>query len=129
KSRSDYTRTSVVVKFAKGQAEAAVQIKLKNDTVSEGNETFKITLSKPTGGATLGATTVGTITILDDDPPPPPAPRLTGITPIRDASGLIEVVLQFDLPLDPKGAANKSSYRLRTGTNGRYTRTVAISKV
>ena len=34
---------------------------------AEGNETFTVTLSNPRGGATLGATAVATVTIVDDE--------------------------------------------------------------
>jgi hypothetical protein len=73
---SDYTATDVVVNFAAGDAASkTVNVPISQDTADEPDETVALTLSAPTGGATLGATTAATLTITDDDPTPaPPAP-------------------------------------------------------
>jgi len=53
--------------FAAGETTKSVSAKIYGDTTVEPNETFKITLSNPTGcNATIG-TAVGTFTILNDD--------------------------------------------------------------
>ena len=46
---------------------AKIPVTVVADGITEGSETFTVTLSAPTGGATLGRA-VGTATIVDDDP-------------------------------------------------------------
>ncbi|MDX2213899.1 MAG: Calx-beta domain-containing protein [Oculatellaceae cyanobacterium bins.114] len=67
---SDFTSTPIVINFADGQTTQTVTIPLVNDTDVEGNETVNLTLSNPTGGATLGTQTTATLTIVDNDTPP-----------------------------------------------------------
>jgi VCBS repeat-containing protein len=58
------------VSFGNGETSKTVTIQVAGDTSFEGNETFAVTLSAPTGGATLGdAGAVGTI--VNDDIAPP----------------------------------------------------------
>lgn len=58
------------VSFAAGATSATIRIAIQGDLVAEPNETFSVTLSAPTGGASLGdASAVGTIR--NDDTPPP----------------------------------------------------------
>lgn len=76
---SDYTALTQTVNWAAGDAtDKTVMLTVANDTADESSETVTVTLSNPTGGATLGATASTTVTIVDDDdpvmpPPPPPA--------------------------------------------------------
>jgi hypothetical protein len=67
---ADYTVVSQVVTFAAGQTTATVTIPILDDAVFEGPETVNLTLSSPTGGATLGAQSTAVLTIQDDDPAP-----------------------------------------------------------
>ncbi|MDX2213900.1 MAG: Calx-beta domain-containing protein [Oculatellaceae cyanobacterium bins.114] len=69
---SDFTSTPIVVNFAEGQTTQTVTIPILNDTQVESNETVNLSLSNPTGGATLGTQTTATLTIVDNDTPPPP---------------------------------------------------------
>ncbi|HKQ16193.1 MAG TPA: Calx-beta domain-containing protein [Steroidobacteraceae bacterium] len=77
---ADYTATDTIVNFADGDTTAkTVSVPILQDTTDEPDETVTLTLSTPTGGATLGAQTSAVLTITDDDPtpappPPPPAP-------------------------------------------------------
>lgn len=65
----DYTATSVTLDWAANdKADKTVRIPILDDSKTEGNESLRVTLSNPTGGATLddsGSDT--TLTILDDD--------------------------------------------------------------
>ncbi len=67
---SDYTAVATTVSFADGEVSQVVDIPILDDTVYEGDETFDITLSNPTGGAVLGTPVTATATILEDDPGP-----------------------------------------------------------
>jgi formylglycine-generating enzyme required for sulfatase activity len=66
---SDYTATSGTLTFAPGETTKAVSVPLTPDTLDENDETLDVTLSSP-ANATLGASTVHTLTIIDDDAPP-----------------------------------------------------------
>ncbi len=57
------------VSFADGQISQTITLVIAGDTVSEPNEAFTMTLSAPTGGATI-ATASGTGTITNDDAAP-----------------------------------------------------------
>ncbi|MFM6153245.1 MAG: Calx-beta domain-containing protein, partial [Sphaerospermopsis kisseleviana] len=65
----DYNGTSISVLFANGETSKTVTIPLVDDTIYEGNETLNLTLTNPTGGATLGTQTTATLTIIDNDLP------------------------------------------------------------
>jgi uncharacterized delta-60 repeat protein len=73
---ADFTLASGTVSWADGEvADKTITVTIANDSVDEPDETLVLTLSAPTGGATLGAQTEATVTITDDDPPPaPPTP-------------------------------------------------------
>src|SRR4029453_19194869 len=68
---SDYTATTQTVSFANGDtANKTVSIPILDDTSVEGNETVNLSLSNPTGGATLGSPNTAVLTITDNDTPP-----------------------------------------------------------
>jgi hypothetical protein len=63
----DYQPVSSTVTFAAGQSQASVRVYLVNDYQLESLETAHLTLSNPTGGATLGARSTATLAIKDDE--------------------------------------------------------------
>ncbi len=63
----DYVNTGGTVSFANGETSKNFNITLCGDTEVEPDETLNVTLSNPTGGATLGTPTTATVTILNDD--------------------------------------------------------------
>ena len=65
-SRCDYSTTSGTVQFAPGEVSKTVYIPIVDDAYAEGNESFTVTLSTPTG-ALLGLTPSATVTIIDND--------------------------------------------------------------
>ena len=65
-ARRDYTAENSNRRFAAGETEKAVTVMVFADGIVEDTETLTVTLSNPTGGATLG-TAIATGTIIDDD--------------------------------------------------------------
>ena len=63
----DYNITPITITFASGETSKIVTIPFINDTVYEPTETVNLTLSSPTGGATLGTITAAVLNIIDDD--------------------------------------------------------------
>jgi hypothetical protein len=63
----DYTLTAGTLTFEAGQTSRDITVTLRTDTSAEGPETVLVTLSNPTGGATLGPLQTATLTIVDDE--------------------------------------------------------------
>jgi len=64
----DYGGLTNTLTFAPGERLKLVDIPILNDGLKEGNETFRVILSNPTGGAALGTPQSATVTIRDNDP-------------------------------------------------------------
>lgn len=75
----DYTATSGTLTFLAGETSKTVSVPTIDDTVVESAETFTMTLSSPSGGATL-ETASATATINDND-------VLTNQPPVANADG------------------------------------------
>ncbi len=68
--RCDYATSLGTLSWAAGEAGTKTfNIPIINDAIVEGNETFNVTLSSPTG-VSLGTPSTATVTILDDDVAP-----------------------------------------------------------
>jgi hypothetical protein len=65
---SDYTAVSDTLNFADGQTTAQIVVAITDDSDNEGDETFTVVLSNPTGGAVIADAT-GEGTIVDNDAP------------------------------------------------------------
>jgi len=64
---SDYTAVAGTLTFLDGETSKTITIPIIDDSVFEPSETFTLSLSNPTGGATLGPTATAIVTILDND--------------------------------------------------------------
>ncbi len=67
---SDYTATNGLLVWTNGDTAAkSITVPILNDLLIETNETFTVTLTNPTGGATLGTPATTTVRIVDNDGP------------------------------------------------------------
>jgi hypothetical protein len=65
---ADYVSTSGTLNWADGDsADKTITVNITNDTMDESDETFAVTLSNPSAGATLGTNSIATAVIGDDD--------------------------------------------------------------
>ena len=70
-ANSDYTNASGTFSWADGDnADKTVTIAITNDMMDELDETVNVTLSNPTGGASMGSPSSAVLTITDEDPQP-----------------------------------------------------------
>jgi hypothetical protein len=70
---SDYSAASGTLSWADSEgASKTFNITITDDPDTEGTEDFNVTLSSPTGGATLGSPSSASVTINDDEAVPPP---------------------------------------------------------
>lgn len=67
---SDYTAASGTLTFGHGVTTQTFTVSITDDPLVESGEAINVTLSNPTGGASLGATTAASITIADNDVAP-----------------------------------------------------------
>lgn len=64
---ADYGNTAGTLTFGPGVTSQPITVPILNDALVEGTETLNLTLSGPTGGATLGAQSTAALSILDDE--------------------------------------------------------------
>jgi hypothetical protein len=127
-----YVAASGTLTFLPGQSysEQSFPITiLSNQSQSAATTTVNLTLSQPTGGATIGAIGTATLAIseLPAPPPPPPppinlvAPRLTSEQVIISGNSITAITLGFSKPLVPVRARNLASFgyfAFAAGANG-----------
>jgi len=75
---TDYTPVSGTVTFADGVTTGSFDIPLIDDLVLDGDKTVTFAISAPTGGASLGTPTTGTLTIVDNESLSPGALQFSG---------------------------------------------------
>lgn len=64
--RTDFTLAIGTLRFAAGESSKTLDLLISEDLKIEGNETFTITLSGPTGQALIGSPSTASIVIVDD---------------------------------------------------------------
>jgi hypothetical protein len=64
-SRKDYITALGTLRFAAGETSKTFAVLVNEDSYAEGNETFSVNLTNPSG-ATLGGPSIATVTIMDD---------------------------------------------------------------
>jgi hypothetical protein len=64
--RCDYINTQGAMSFAAGETSKTFSVAIVDDSYAEGNETFTVSLNSPSG-ATLGAQSTATVTIIDNE--------------------------------------------------------------
>jgi len=67
KRGQDYQGHSGTITFADGETSKTIQLRILDDAVAEGTESFTITLKNPAGGATIQQPAKAEIVIRDDD--------------------------------------------------------------
>lgn len=68
---SDYSVASGTINFAAGEVSRTFGVLISMDAYTEGNENLNLTLTNPTGGATLGTRDTAILSIIDDATVPP----------------------------------------------------------
>ena len=76
----DYAAASGSLSFADGQTSATFSVSVIDDKIVESNETVHLTLTSPTGGATLGSPSNVDLTIIDNDTGTPGSLRFSAAT-------------------------------------------------
>ena len=66
KSDLDYMSATQTITFADGETSKIFEVTIIDDGRREGDETFNLTLSSPTGGALIGTNKTAAVTIKDD---------------------------------------------------------------
>ena len=81
----DYGGLTNTLTFAPGERLKLIDVPILSDELKESDETFRVILSNPTGGAVLGTLSSATVTILDNSPGVQPVPHhFTGLTVLPD---------------------------------------------
>jgi hypothetical protein len=93
---SDYTDVSSTLNWADGDSSnKTLTVPILDDALVELDETFTITLSGATGGATIGAADTATVTIQSDEIPVPGTLRMVNATvSVSEAAGTVSISVE-----------------------------------
>lgn len=89
---SDFVGTAGSLFFPSGTVSRTIRIPIVPDCLSEGDETFTVELSSPTGGAVLASPTTAAVTIVDDDDPGQLQFDAASYTHVESGSAIVRVV-------------------------------------
>jgi len=111
---SDYTAASGTLNWADGDsASKTFTVTVANDLVPESNETITLTLSNPTGGATLASPAVATLTLLDTSQP---SVSIGDVTVTEGNAGTLNANFTVSLSFSPASANVTMNYATSNGT-------------
>jgi CSLREA domain-containing protein len=111
----DYAPASGTLHFAPGETTKTVDITIIDDTLRENKESFRLTLSNPTGGIALGTKSTSEVQIDDNDPFP--LVSVTDSTVVEGDSGTTAAVFTVTLST-ASGQTVTVGYRTFGGTEG-----------
>lgn len=63
----DYTALTMTITFPAGTTRQVIPAVTRDDDIQEGDESFRLRLSNPTNGLTLGGRSTATVNIRDND--------------------------------------------------------------
>ncbi|WP_430438324.1 DUF4347 domain-containing protein [Neorhodopirellula lusitana] len=133
---SDYVRQTGTLTFADGETNKSIVVPIINDSQSEGNEAFNITIDNVGGGANLLVPRTATISIIDDESDLPSYANFSNVTGLdlngdaRQTGSLLELTTTganlagsafYETPIDLTGDGSfRSSFSFQTtgGTTG-----------
>jgi len=120
-----------------------ITVTIVDDTEYEGDESFSISLSNPTGGASLGSPAVATVTISDNELPPPAGELAlqSGSYSVSEAGATISLnvvrgngdagAVSVDFSTTDGSATAGSDYQASSGTlsfaDGELSKTVQVT--
>ena len=121
----DYTAASGTLSWVGGDtASKTFTVTIVDDSIYEGNETVNLTLSNPTGGATLGSPTSGVLTIVDNEPAPAITTQPIGATIASGQTRALSVVATGAAPLTYQwyqGTSPSTAVPISGATSAAYT--------
>jgi hypothetical protein len=109
----DYVPTAGTLVFGPGVTSQVVTVPLLNTNVPGADVAFGLTLSNPTGGATLGTIAATAVTITHPAGPRPgdrTPPIVTDTQPIVGPQGVFAVIVSFSKPMEPTHASNPINF-------------------
>jgi hypothetical protein len=109
----DYVARSGALTFAAGETSKTIAVTVNGDTAFEGDETFRVLLSSPTGSAIADGS--ATVTITNDDTRPPPSLRVVDAA-IVEGTGAGSTFMRFQVALSEVRTA-ATTVDFGTGSN------------